>query len=76
MSDSKEGSGTKTVGDCVGPVGSIDGGVVGTAVGRLVGRLVGILVGRLDDGLPVGIFVSPGLVGRDVTGILVGLHVG
>ena len=46
------------------------------ASGRNVGKLEGRLVGRLDVGDLDGGFVSPGCVGREVTGEKDGYEVG
>jgi hypothetical protein len=70
--DRLKGGDTNTVGIEVGLVGRGDGDVDGIAVGFDVGRLVGTRVGRLDVGITVGTFVSPGLVGLEVTGAVLG----
>ncbi len=49
---------------------------MGTFVGIADGRLVGTRVGLLDDGRLLGALVSPGLVGRELTGDPVGNDVG
>ena len=68
--------GTNTVGTDVGFVGLLVGIGEGADVGREVGRLVGQLDGRLEEGVSVGLLVSPGLVGREVTGADEGAAVG
>ncbi len=60
----------------VGLVGPEVGMAEGTDDGLDVGRALGILVGRLEDGTAVGLLVSPGFVGREVTGDRVGVDVG
>ena len=61
-------------------VGKADGGewgcVDGLEEGCPVGFLDGFDVGTDDVGHEVGRLVSPGIVGRDVTGLRVGLLVG
>ena len=60
----------------VGPDGTDVGVGDGLRVGMLVGMLVGTDVGRSDVGAGVGLFVSPGFVGREDTGCLEGSEVG
>ena len=52
----------------VGLVGMEEGWPVGLLVGCFVGVVVGEEVGSTDVGALVGGFVSPGRVGREVTG--------
>jgi hypothetical protein len=64
------------VGNDVGPVGLEVGTGEGTDVGMLVGILVGMLVGLVEEGIGVGLLVSPNTVGLEVAGALLGMEVG
>ena len=60
----------------VGEVGYSVGCPVGRLVGKTLGEPDGLKVGLADVGRKVGLLVSPGLVGRDVTGCTDGIDVG
>jgi hypothetical protein len=59
-----------------GVVGFAEGCPVGSLTGLRDGEVEGALVGMVEVGCAVGLFVSPGLVGRDVTGAVLGADEG